>query len=160
MALSRTKSSNIKFLGAVLAIAGILTAILAGAIIHNSRNNGSRNLVVMINRREIKAEIAATPEEQYRGLSGRKSICADCGMLFNFSDSSPKTFVMRNMKFPLDIIFINDGVIKNIAANLAPEGSAPKNFYESDGPADQVLEVNGGYCEKYNIKSGDSIWIR
>ncbi|MFA6194303.1 MAG: DUF192 domain-containing protein [Patescibacteria group bacterium] len=157
MALSKTKSSNIKFLGVILAISGSLTAILAAAIIHN---NQRQNSIVMINQQEIKVEIASTPEEQYQGLSGRKSICADCGLLFNFSDFGPKTFVMRNMKFPLDIIFINDGVIKNIAANLVPEGSAPKNFYESDGPADQVLEVNGGYCEKYNIKSGDRIWIR
>ncbi|MDP2944512.1 MAG: DUF192 domain-containing protein, partial [bacterium] len=61
------------------------------------------------------------------------------------------------MEFPLDIIFIEGGIIKNIAANLEPEGNNPTRIYESDGPADQVLEVNGGYCQKYNIRPGDKV---
>ena len=105
----------------------------------------------------IRAEVAVTASERYQGLSDRDSLCADCGMLFNFTDDSEKSFVMRNMKFPLDIIFINQGEIKKIAANLSPEGARPTKSYDSDGPATQVLEVNAGYCASHNIKVGDRL---
>jgi len=110
-----------------------------------------------INGRKLALEIASTPSRQYRGLSNRDSLCADCGMLFNFTDSGQKSFVMRDMRFPLDIIFIDNGVIKNIAADLPPEGDRPSQIYQSAGAADQVLELNGGYCARYNIRAGDRI---
>lgn len=156
MALSRIKLHNFWLLAIILVIA-VLAALLSTAMVGKGQNHGR---IAMINQREITIETAVTPEQQYQGLSGREAICADCGMLFDFSESGPKTFVMRNMRFPLDIIFIDNGVIKNIAANLEPEDSAPRNFYESTGAADQVLEVNGGYCAKYDIKPGDKIWIK
>jgi len=109
--------------------------------------------------REIKAEVVDTPAERYQGLSGRDHLCADCGMLFDFPDDIEKSFVMRNMKFPLDIIFISRGIIKNIAAGAPPEGAQPARTYNSDGSADQVLELNGGYCASHNIKPGDRLEI-
>lgn len=109
--------------------------------------------------REIEVEVADTPEERYQGLSGRDRLCVDCGMLFNFPDDIEKSFVMRNMKFPLDIIFISRGIIKNIASGAAPEGNSPIRTYNSDGSADQVLELNGGYCASHNIKPGDRLEI-
>jgi len=114
---------------------------------------------VQIGNQDLEVEVASTFSQQYQGLSGREAICADCGMLFNFSDYGPKSFVMRNMKFPLDIIFIDNGVIKNIAANLPPEGDRPAMIYQSAGAANQVLEVNGGYCAAHNIQAGDFIKI-
>lgn len=119
-----------------------------------------RTATVMINGQNLSVEVAETDTARYQGLSGRESLCSDCGMLFNFSDSGQPSFVMRDMLFPLDIIFISQGVVKNIAAQLQPEGSDPKNIYRSSGLVDQVLEVNGGYCDKYDIKPGDSLWIK
>jgi len=111
-----------------------------------------------INDKKISVEIASSDNDQYRGLSNRESLCEDCGMLFNFSDYDERTFVMRDMKFPLDIIFINDNKIINIAPGLAPEGNKPTHTYSSQGKASRVLEVNGGYCKKNNIKIGDKIY--
>jgi uncharacterized membrane protein (UPF0127 family) len=114
---------------------------------------------IAINNHPISVEIALTPAQQYSGLSNRAALGADCGMLFNFPSSEEQKFVMRNMKFPLDIIFFNDGVIIKIAANLAPEGSNPQQIYGSAGAANQVLEVNGGYCAANNIRVGDKIQL-
>lgn len=133
-----------------------LALLLATA---GSADNRQETALVAINQQKIKVEIAATFDQHYRGLSGRAALCADCGLLFNFTDSGQKSFVMRNMNFPLDIIFINRGVIQNIAENLEPEGNDPQHIYRSAGAADQVLEVNGGYCEKYNIRAGDKIFL-
>jgi len=105
----------------------------------------------------IKAEVVRAPADLYKGLSGRESLCASCGMLFDFSDSDIRQFVMRDMKFPLDIIFINEGRIVGIAANLRPEGSSPQNVYSSDAPADRVLEVNAGYAVAHDWQRGDEV---
>lgn len=169
MGLFKTKPNNLQRLTVALMILSALVAILMAIfLIVNGKWSGltvvqaddrGQHAVIKINQQEIKVEIASTLKQQYRGLSGRKSICADCGMLFNFSDSGVRAFVMRDMKFPLDIIFIENGIIRNIAANLEPEGNNPMRIYESDGPANQVLEVNGGYCQKYNIRPGDRIQL-
>lgn len=148
------------------ALAAILMTIFliinwrwSGLTVVQADDNQGHYAVLKINRQEIKVEIVSTSKQQYRGLSGRKSICADCGMLFNFSDVGVRSFVMRDMEFPLDIIFIENGIIRNIAANLEPEGNSPTRIYESDGSVDQVLEVNGGYCQKNNIQPGDRVGL-
>lgn len=112
---------------------------------------------ISINDQIIKVEVANTPESRYEGLSGRENLCADCGMLFVFPDKSVRTFVMRNMNFPLDIIWIDGDEIKKISKNLPLEGAQPAVKYSSDAPIDYVLEVNGGFCENYEIKVGDKI---
>jgi len=166
---SKSKWKNWPLAAVFLMCAGILAIIFLVLVIFSGRetvrlikltkNSPQQIAVIKINQQEIKAEIAATFKQQYQGLSNRESLCGDCGMLFNFSDSGPRSFVMRNMNFPLDIIFIDNGVIKNIAAQLEPEKENPQNIYESNGPVNQVLEVNGGYCDKYNIQPGDRVDI-
>jgi uncharacterized membrane protein (UPF0127 family) len=110
-----------------------------------------------VNGQKINIEIAENDQQWYQGLSDRDSLGADSGMYFIFPAKNKLDFVMRNMRFPLDIIFINDDKILNIAENLAPEGSETKNIYSSVGEANRVLEVNAGYCKKYGIKAGDLI---
>ncbi|MFA5000256.1 MAG: DUF192 domain-containing protein [Patescibacteria group bacterium] len=116
--------------------------------------------IVEINSRIIDVEIASTPRESYRGLSGREALCPDCGMLFVFPDKKERGFVMREMNFPLDIIFIADGQIIKIAENCPPAGKNPDEVYRSGAPADQVLEVNGGYADKYYFKVGDEVRVK
>ncbi len=115
---------------------------------------------VKINQKLIKAELVSTPRAQYEGLSNRSYLCPNCGMLFNFSSSKEREFVMRNMRFPLDIIFINNQHIIKISANLAPAGARPKIIYKSGGPANQVLELNANYSAKQGIKVGDEVSIQ
>jgi hypothetical protein len=81
-------------------------------------------------------------------------------MLFIFSDSQNRTFWMKNMLFPLDIIWINDGKIVNISRNLPPEGDLPSNKYHSGRPADHVLEINSGLSDKLHFKPGDNVNIK
>jgi len=114
---------------------------------------------VEINGNHILAEIVSDPGRQYLGLSNRATLCSNCGMLFTFPDKQAREFVMRDMKFSLDIIFINNNKIINIAENLPPEGATPINIYTSATVADNVLEVPAGFCQKNNIKAGDIIGV-
>lgn len=115
---------------------------------------------VEINGKNISVENVSNSYDQYLGLSNRDNLCADCGMLFVFPDKKIEEFVMRNMKFPLDIVFISDNKIINIAENLSPEGVSPVNFYTSSAPVNNVLEINAGYAQKNGIKAGDEIIIK
>jgi len=78
-------------------------------------------------------------------------------MLFVFKDKRERTFVMRNMNFPLDIIWIKDDKIIKIDKNLPPEGAKPKKLYNSDKPVNYVLEVNAGFTDKYGIEISNEV---
>lgn len=112
---------------------------------------------IKINNKKINVEVADTPEKQYQGLSGRNELCEKCGMLFVFSGKEKPDFVMRNMKFNLDIIWIKDSKIIKIDKNLLAEDDNPKNTYSSPKSIDYVLEVNANFCDQNNIKEGDLI---
>jgi len=112
---------------------------------------------VIINNKKIKVEIADTAELQYRGLSDREELCDNCGMLFVFPDKQVRTFVMRNMNFPLDMIWIDDDKIVKINKNTIPEANNPVMRYSSDVLVNYVLEVSGGFCDENGIRVGDEV---
>ncbi len=152
MAYSRKKKISL-----IIFILIILLIIIILLLPRKIKGNPSG--LIKINNKIIVAELVSEPRLQYQGLSNRESLCADCGMLFVFRDKRERDFVMRNMNFPLDILFITDNKIINIAENLTPEGNQPSNIYQSAQAVDQVLELNGGYCQKNGIKAGDLIKI-
>ncbi len=133
----------------VVAIILILAALVSA--IHRKES------YIIVNENKIKIEIADTDMARYKGLSGRKNLCGECGMLFLFPNEQKRNFVMRDMNFPLDIVWVKDGKIIKIDKNLLPEGTNPSRTYSSDDMVDMVLEVNGGFCEKNVIEEGDSI---
>jgi hypothetical protein len=110
-----------------------------------------------LNGQRILLELAMTPASQYQGLSDRQSLCADCGMLFIFRQSQTQTFVMRRMKFPLDMIWLNNNQIVGWSQSLAPQSSEPYTLYNSPKPVNQVLEVNADYVKNHNLKINDNL---
>jgi uncharacterized membrane protein (UPF0127 family) len=146
-------SMNKKILLFLLIIIFLIIAI----IIFLPRKAVLKTNEVEINDVKIRVEIADNSFSRYRGLSDREELCSDCGMLFVFPEKNKQTFVMRKMKFPLDIIWVADNKIIKIDKNLPPEGSMPKNFYSSGAPINYVLEVNAGFTDENNIKAGDMV---
>jgi uncharacterized membrane protein (UPF0127 family) len=112
---------------------------------------------VVINKKVIKVEIADDMIKQIQGLSDRPALADGEGMLFIFAQKQARRFWMKNMKFSLDIIWIDDNKIVKIDANLPPEGAHPQKSYDSIWPINYVLEVKAGYTEKNNIKVGDKV---
>jgi len=113
----------------------------------------------------FNVEIASTSVERARGLSYRPSLLADSGMLFIFSHGGVQTFWMKDMHFPLDMIWISGntvaGFAQNVPAPATATGTALWNLpvYASPDNVDKVLEVNAGVVAKYNIKIGDEMAI-
>jgi len=109
---------------------------------------------VTINDHRFSVEIAETERARQRGLSGRQELPLDSGLLFIFPKPDYYPFWMKEMNFPIDIIWLDsDKKIVDITANLSPEtypeSSRPQN------PAQYVLEINAGLSEKLNFKIGD-----
>lgn len=114
-----------------------------------------------INKHTFQVELAQTEGERVLGLSGRKTLGANNGMLFTFPTSDYPAFWMKNMNFPLDIIFINNDTIVTIKNNVqpAPKGALNQNIptVTSTAPANKVLELQAGAAEKNGIKVGDKV---
>ncbi len=137
----------------------LLVFVLGAFCMFTACTSSENENIIKINDKEFKVELARTDEETYRGLSFREELCSDCAMLFIFPEARERTFVMRNMLIPLDIIFIRDNKIINIHKNLEPEGKNYKGRYSSDGPANYVLEINAGLSDTFGIKKGDDVFI-
>jgi hypothetical protein len=107
---------------------------------------------------KIDIEIADNDYERQLGLMNRQSMEEMQGMLFIFPDERFQSFWMMNTLFSLDMLFINSNKeIVTIHKNTIP---LSEQSYPSSAPAIYVLEVNAGFCERHNIKSGDKIfWI-
>lgn len=118
-----------------------------------------RDKYVTINNNKIYVEVAKSDTERSKGLSGRSSLDSNSGMIFVFNNQKP-TFWMKDTLIPLDIIWINDGIITGINKNVPIEkGVTDSNLKKYPAPSeiDYVLEVNAGYCDKNSIKVGDSV---
>ena len=77
------------------------------------------------------------------------------GMLFVFPNSEQRSFWMKNTFIPLDIIYISaDKEIVKIVKNAVPRS---EKSLLSEKDAMYVVEVVGGFCDKYNIIEGDKI---
>ena len=97
-------------------------------------------------------EVAATLEQQARGMMFRKAIGDNEGMLFPYDGGQEVAFWMKNTLIPLDMIFIRaDGTIVRIAT-AQPLDLTPIPSLE---PVAAVLEIRGGRAAELGIKEGD-----
>ena len=104
-------------------------------------------------------QIADNEFEEELGLMYRKQMDENKGMLFVFPKPIIQTFWMRNTFIPLDMIFVNpDKIIVTIQKNTK---ILSDSTYSSTAPAQYVIEVDAGFCDRHNIKVGDKVsWIR
>ncbi len=133
---------------------------------------------VKINQTQVKAEVIKDNLAMIKGLSGRKSLERDRGMLFVFDKSEKLAFWMKGMEFPLDIIFINAknakdaklrkcerfitceyGVVDLVESLPQPQINEEPASYQSKEPANYVLEVNAGFIKDNAVKIGDRVDI-
>ncbi|MDJ0272657.1 MAG: DUF192 domain-containing protein [Candidatus Caldarchaeum sp.] len=118
---------------------------------------------VKIREAVFSVEIADDDAERGRGLSGREKLPENRGMLFVFEKPGRYSFWMYEMRFALDIIWIDaDGLVVHIEENLQP--CTPNQVCQSYTPssdAKYVLEINAGLVKKHGIVVGDfvEVWL-
>jgi hypothetical protein len=145
-----TRRGRVRF-GLLLALTWAMPALAAG--VNPPLATGT---VVIAGRVTLTVEVARSPEEQVRGLSGRRSLEPDHGMLFVYERAQPVSIWMKGMRFPLDILWIHAGrivAIEKDAPPLTPVG--PERVYTAT--ADLVLEVPAGFTDRQKIRVGDPV---
>lgn len=103
----------------------------------------------------FRLELATTTMAQAKGLSGRDGMPQDQGMMFIFDKPREYGFWMINMKFPLDIIWLNRNQVVYMLRDASPH-SFPKVFRPTS-PADSVIELNAGTADRIGLRVGDKL---
>ena len=79
-------------------------------------------------------------------------------MLFLYSPAQPATLWMKDMQVPLDIIWIQGGVVADISRDVSNDfDPAAPRFYSPRTKVDTVLEVNAGFAQTHAIHIGDTL---
>lgn len=122
-----------------------------------------KSALVNISRQTFRADVARNVFTRARGLSGRPNMAEDEAMLFTFPIAMRYSFWMKGMKFPLDIVWIRNGLVADVSENvpmptpglsiLGLSGFRPKVA------VDTVLEMNAGLVRKFGIRAGDAVEV-
>lgn len=115
---------------------------------------------VRIGGASYRVDLAALPEERQQGLSGREFMAQDEGMLFVFEEEQILHFWMKEMRFPLDMIWIDAqcrlaGVSAEVPTPPPDAGNEQIPRAQSPSPARFVLEVNAGEAARHGMSPGD-----
>lgn len=111
--------------------------------------------------RTVGLEVAQTRQQQAVGLMHRASLPDDRGMLFPFTIPRPARFWMKNVLIPLDMLFIFEGTVIEIAHEVPPCRSDPCPTYgPEDALVDHVIELRGGLATELGLQVGTPVDIR
>ena len=115
----------------------------------------SHAIVTTSTGEEIPVEIADTLNKRSLGLGKRTSLKKGWGMLFVFEKRKPHRFWMKDMQFPLDIIWLDNHRIVHIIHNAKPVNSSDEpEVMTSQVPVNFVLEIAAGRAAKLRLKTG------
>ncbi len=119
---------------------------------------------VRMNNQYIIADTAKTEAERGKGLGGRTEIGINEGMYFVFPDAETYGFWMKDMNFPIDIVWISGHTVVGYAENVPPPApgtpdSALQLYYPPE-PVDRVLELHAGRVQILNLKAGGQTLVK
>lgn len=115
--------------------------------------------LVALGSHELVVELAQTPAQWEKGLSGRDSLQGIDGMLFLFPHYHIPVFWMKDTYIPLDMIWLKDNVVLGITPDVPPSNDSNPPTYSPNQPIDAVLEVPAGSSKANNVQIGDTLTI-
>jgi uncharacterized protein len=145
----------------------VFSLVLLFPIVHNEfgsvlaqQREQNQTALVSVGGENIIATLSTTPESQSKGLAIKDSIKQNEGMLFIFKSAQKYSFWMKDMKFPIDILWIDSsGKIVHIEKNLQPcVFLLPCPSYSPHDDSLYVLEVISNFTNKFDIKIGDQVY--
>ncbi len=115
---------------------------------------------IQFNTASYEIELALTDQEKKKGLSNRDSMPQGHGMLFVYPVAEKYDFWMKDMRFPLDFIWLRDKTVVDITPNVQPESGPEYTLYHPSSPANMILELHAGEAAKAGIVIGQQAVIR
>ncbi len=138
---------------AQIALVVALVATLAALYVIANPSHQPAVRIITLGSLSIPVEVADTEALRQRGLSGRESLPPGQGMLFVFPEDGYWAIWMKDMRFSIDILWLDaSGRVLRVAHSVAPE-TYPMTFgpYE---PARYVLELRSGFAQSHGIAEG------
>jgi len=134
-------------------------ATLLGACASSETESDVPDGWVTIRDRRVAVEIADTPQKQALGLGERDHLPWGHGMFFPYERPGFRSFWMKGMRFSIDIIWMRDGRIVQIDANVPFEEGGNGPTLQPRSLIDAVLEVPAGYVTAHGWRKGDRVLI-
>lgn len=144
-----------------LVFSAIFILLLVAVLVRFLSRKPMNQREVMVGNNIFKVDIADTDLSRMLGLSGRKSLNENEGMLFVFPTPGEYSFWMKGMNFPLDFVWIANGSVIQLTENV-PKPTSTLDFatYSPSSTVDQVLEINAGKAARAGIQVGDSVTLQ
>lgn len=152
-----------------LMLAGVAAFIVVVGLISKNKvtintSNTTSLKTIKVGTVNLQVAVADTDATRKKGLGGVTNLPANQGMLFVFDKkTATPSFWMKGMLIPLDMIWIKEGRVVQIDANIPnPKAGTLDNqlkIYSPGQPVDYVLEVNAGFSDRNNIKVGDMVTL-
>lgn len=146
-----------RFLSALL----LLTTTLLVSAAENRKDNEPSSVIFETQNFEVGVEVASEKAQREQGLMHRTHLDENRGMLFIFPDQAVRGVWMKNTLLALDVLFLTgDGRIVTMLRNLQPCRSLSCPTYDSQLPARYMLELNAGFIDRHQVKTGQRVHIR
>jgi uncharacterized membrane protein (UPF0127 family) len=142
-------------IGLVILMLGSLSFPPAALAREELSPSGNPITYVKMGQVKVKAEVVFSPEKLYLGLGKRQGLPEGQGMLFIMPTLVIQEFCMRDMRFPIDFIWLVAGRVAGITKNVPFEDQ--RACYASPEAVNYVLEVPAGFCDRHGIKAGDPV---
>jgi uncharacterized protein len=134
----------------------IVAALMVGGVLLYQNINKVNHVDAKIAGQTYKLEIADTEFAREKGLSERDRLAVDGGMLFVFPKDDDWSIWMLQMRFPIDIIWLDSAKkVVGIKENATP-GSYPEAF-RADAQGRYVIELNSGEVQENGLNVGDTV---
>ena len=136
----------------------ILIPLLLVGIFYIGKISPTSAATLELPHKTISLMIADTEVLQEQGLSGRTFLPENSAMIFIFNTPDRYAFWMKDMKFPIDIIWLDENfAIVDVKRNATPE-TFPKEFTPQKKSL-YVIEANTGFFDHNELHIGDIVKI-
>jgi uncharacterized membrane protein (UPF0127 family) len=110
---------------------------------------------IILKGKVYTVDVADTTYTMNKGYSGHPPISHNEGMIFVFPENDKHGFWMKDMLFPIDILWLDaEGTIVHIEHNVTPE--TYPTVFRSPKAARFVLETNAYYTDTFGITIGQT----
>ena len=132
-------------LARVIMPCALLAALLTGCA-------ASARSTVTLGGTEVQVLVADDDDERSRGLQGYDPLPEGEGMLFVYDDAVVRTFAMKQVAFPIDVLFVGEDLTITAIEPLDP---GDMRLVSSPGPCGYVVELRQGWAAGQGIAIGD-----
>lgn len=126
-----------------------------------ARDGDIYKLVLSSTGKVVEVECVVSPPKLSQGLSGRENLKRGTGMLFIFDEIKKQSMWMPDMKFPLDVIWL-DEILSVVHISYGLQPCADRRTCPSTNSVyacKYAIEMNAGDAAVYGFMNGTQLTV-